>query len=512
MNWKTIRLGEIAVEDRRIISPESAEATSRSYLGLDQIESGTGRVLSYESNSTEGKSTTFAFDESHVLYGKLRPYLNKVVAPNRSGRCSTEIIPLLPRDVDREFLAYLLRTDAVVDAAMSEKTGSRMPRADMDVLLDLEISIPDSDQAQRQIAARLKAQLAEVETARQAAQMQVREISRLADAIVMDTVHNHPIIDCSLGDVLAEVKRGIGANWSDYPVLGATRDGLAPAKEAPGKQAPKYKPVLPGTVFYNPMRILIGSIAFVDDDDEIGITSPDYVVLQGKPEQVDSRWFYYWLRSPLGVACINSLARGAVRERMLFNRLAEGKKTPLTLAHFGFGKEGALLDDDALPVALLSEWQADEAKAGQPFPSYARQLAARDDSRYSWTVDVAARRAQAQEDMQPLQAKAAGIKAAVVDLKEDLKRLKKEKSDGRKIEALEASIREQEKAARDLEAEAATIDAAVFDLKAVNPNAVAVVDERTPGEIIASITAQGRIVADALARLNQLMAAPEAPV
>ena len=40
---------------------------------------------------------------------------------------------------------------------------------------------------------------------------------------------------------------------------------------------------------------------------------------------VDSRWFYYWLRSPLGAHCIQSLARGAVRERMLFNRLAEGE-------------------------------------------------------------------------------------------------------------------------------------------------------------------------------------------
>lgn len=43
-----------------------------------------------------------------------------------------------------------------------------------------------------------------------------------------------------------------------------------------------------------------------------------------------------------------------------------------------------------------------------------------------------------------------------------------------------------------------------------NPNAVAVVDERTPGEIIQNITAQGRIVTDALARLSQLMATAEA--
>jgi type I restriction enzyme S subunit len=40
---------------------------------------------------------------------------------------------------------------------------------------------------------------------------------------------------------------------------------------------------------------------------------------------VDSRWFYYWLRSPWGEKCIQSLARGAVRERMLFSRLAEGE-------------------------------------------------------------------------------------------------------------------------------------------------------------------------------------------
>jgi type I restriction enzyme S subunit len=128
-----------------------------------------------------------------------------------------------------------------------------------------------------------------------------------------------------LGDVLTEIKAGIGKEWAKYPVLGATRDGLAPAKERPGKNPERYKPVFPGTVFYNPMRILIGSIAFVDDGDERGITSPDYVVLRGKPGVVDSRWFYHWLRSPHGERCIQSLARGAVRERMLFNRLAEAE-------------------------------------------------------------------------------------------------------------------------------------------------------------------------------------------
>ena len=59
--------------------------------------------------------------------------------------------------------------------------------------------------------------------------------------------------------------------------------------------------------------------------------------------------------------------------------------------------------------------------------------------------------------------------------------------------------------ARDQEAEASAFDAPVFDLKAVNPNAVTVADERMPDEIIESIAVQGRIVAEALARLKTLI-------
>lgn len=169
------------------------------------------------------------------------------------------------------------------------------------------------------------------------------------------------------------------------------------------------------------------------------------------------------------------------------------------------------MDDAALPASLVAEWQADEASSGTRFPSYARLLPQRGtpkgESRYSWTVDFAARRVKARDEMQPLLDGAAKIKAEVVDLKERLKRLKKNKAGTKAIAALEAQIREKDKAARDLESQAAAIDAAVFDLKAVNPNAVTVVDQRTPVEIIANIDAQGRIVAEALGRLKDLLVA-----
>ena len=154
---QSVRLGEIAIQDRVIISPDSPGIAMRPYLGLEQIEAQTGRIITYDSTSADGKSTTFAFDATHVLYGKLRPYLNKVAVPEQEGRCSTEIIPLKPNGVDRDFLAFLLRRNEIVDAAMTEKTGSRMPRANMDSLLSYAIMIPASINDQRRIASHLRA-------------------------------------------------------------------------------------------------------------------------------------------------------------------------------------------------------------------------------------------------------------------------------------------------------------------------------------------------------------------
>jgi type I restriction enzyme M protein len=186
-----------------------------------------------------------------------------------------------------------------------------------------------------------------------------------------------------------------------------------------------------------------------------------------------------------------------------------GKKTPLTLAHFGFAPDGAVLPDAALPAILTSDWQAEEANAGKPFPSYARMLQhhgkPEGESRYSWTVDFAARRSKARAEIQPLVDEATQIKSTVIDLKEQLKRLKKEKAGDEELLALTTQILEKEKAARNLETQAVTIDAAVFDLKAVNPTAVLEVDDRTVLQIMDSIESQGLVMAQALARLNDLM-------
>ncbi len=325
--WRTVKLGELCVEDRETVEPKSSEAQERSYLSLEHIFSGSGEIIKNESLAVEdeGRSLTFAFDNRHVLYGKLRPYLNKVALPNFAGRCTTELIPLLPNpDTDREFLAWMLRRQETVSFAMQGKTGSRMPRADMDELMKMEVPFAPLAE-QRRLAARLREQMAAVERARAAVQAQLDAAQTLVLALLRESLKAAGRRKWCITECLTEITQGIGERWSEFPVLGATRAGLAPAKEGVGKNPGRYKPVTPGTVFYNPMRILLGSIALVSDNDQPGITSPDYVVIRGIEGRLHSTWFYFWFRSPVGADFILSLTRGAVRERLLFNRLAKGQ-------------------------------------------------------------------------------------------------------------------------------------------------------------------------------------------
>lgn len=182
-----------------------------------------------------------------------------------------------------------------------------------------------------------------------------------------------------LGDCLEEITKGVGPSWSRYRLLGATRAGLADAKEGIGQDSERYKLVEPGTIFYNPMRILLGSIAHLDEGEAPGITSPDYVAFRTRPGALHPRWFYYWLRSDDGADFIRTLARGAIRERMLFRRLAAAETdVPSFDAQTSFAKAMSFVERAraaaesgraaavALPVACLHTFFAGTSATRRP--------------------------------------------------------------------------------------------------------------------------------------------------
>ena len=175
MTSDPVPLAELCRIDRRYFRPSHQGASDLPFVGVEHVIAGSGAInLDSDSRVGSQKSAAFRFDERHVLYGKLRPYLNKVATPDFAGKCSTELVPLLPRDgVDRDFLAHLLRRQDTVDFVMAAVTGSRMPRADMHVLLSMRVPrLPI--QEQRRIVAVLN-RTAKVERLRDQAAERMRE-------------------------------------------------------------------------------------------------------------------------------------------------------------------------------------------------------------------------------------------------------------------------------------------------------------------------------------------------
>ena len=186
--WRWARLGEVCKQDKQIIT-NGEKIGNLPYVGLENIESNTGSIyIDSLIADNEVKSTTFAFDERHVLYGKLRPYLNKVALPNFQGRCTTELIPLLVEPgISREFIAWILKRGDTVEAAMKEKTGSRMPRANMDDLLTISIPLPPTLTEQKRIAGILNEQMVSVAKARDAAGVRLEAAKALPAAYLRQT-------------------------------------------------------------------------------------------------------------------------------------------------------------------------------------------------------------------------------------------------------------------------------------------------------------------------------------
>lgn len=163
--WKEVKLGDITDYGKTQKCELSDVPSDTWVLELEDIEKDSSRILKHlDSTERPFKSTKNKFSVGDVLYGKLRPYLNKVVIANNSGVCSTEIIPLnVEPHIDNRFLFYWLKSKTFLDFVNSVSYGVNMPRlGTKDGLLAPFILAPLAEQ--KVIADKLDTLLAQVET------------------------------------------------------------------------------------------------------------------------------------------------------------------------------------------------------------------------------------------------------------------------------------------------------------------------------------------------------------
>jgi type I restriction enzyme S subunit len=152
--WPTGRLGEVADVSKERIEPSAYPSENFHYIGLEPIEPHTGRLLAVEKTlGAEILSTKNVF-RSGLLYGKLRPYLNKVHLAQTNGICSTDIFVLdtKPTRARPAFVAYFLRSAHVLRRVAELMEGANLPRINRDDLLSLPVPLPPLSEQERIVA------------------------------------------------------------------------------------------------------------------------------------------------------------------------------------------------------------------------------------------------------------------------------------------------------------------------------------------------------------------------
>ncbi|MCE2507030.1 MAG: restriction endonuclease subunit S [Nitrosopumilaceae archaeon] len=124
------------------------EIKSNLYVGLEHIGQGNNKLVS-KGESSDYKSSKHIFLKNDVLYGKLRPLLNKVWVADSDGYCSTDILSLQHNEkILPTILMMMLSGPKFYSYAISTSAGTRMPRTnwtDMKKFKMFEIPIPEQE-------------------------------------------------------------------------------------------------------------------------------------------------------------------------------------------------------------------------------------------------------------------------------------------------------------------------------------------------------------------------------
>jgi type I restriction enzyme S subunit len=116
------------------------------YIGLEHVASGRFERIG-EGQAGDVQSAKYAFQPRDVLYGKLRPYLDKAVLASGVGVCTTELLVLRPKDgVDPRFLVSVVHLPTFIEHAVAGATGVQHPRTSWSHIADFELPEFDSNE------------------------------------------------------------------------------------------------------------------------------------------------------------------------------------------------------------------------------------------------------------------------------------------------------------------------------------------------------------------------------
>ncbi len=173
--WMFDRFKDVALL-RNERTDEASEVED--YLELEDLESGSGRILNRR-NTMEVVSNVTVFKKGDVLFGKLRPYLEKYYVAEFDGKCTGEILAFMPERIENRFLFYCLASSWFIERCNMLAYGTKMPRVNWPTqLAQFNLPIPPLPE-QQLIAAYLDASCAAIDAAVAAKRRQLETLDDL---------------------------------------------------------------------------------------------------------------------------------------------------------------------------------------------------------------------------------------------------------------------------------------------------------------------------------------------
>ena len=163
--WVEKKLSDVCAITSKLIDPRKEEFLDLIHVGAGNIVSQTGIFIDLKAAREEGLiSGKFLFDETMVLYSKIRPYLMKVARPDFDGLCSADMYPLAPlsNEITRDYLFHLLLSKHFTDYAIEGSARAGMPKVNREHLFDFRVWLPTVEK-QNELAAKLDALHAETQ-------------------------------------------------------------------------------------------------------------------------------------------------------------------------------------------------------------------------------------------------------------------------------------------------------------------------------------------------------------
>ena len=216
---KAVALGEVIKPRREKVLP--SQFPNLPFVGMEHVEAHTMRLLGTVPADTM-RSNANRFYKGDVLYGRLRPYLNKVYQPNFDGLCSSEFIVLPKTDgVEPDFLKYQLNSHDFMSFASHLNTGDR-PRVDFDQLSSFELILPSYFEQQRTVAA-IETQFSRLDEAVTALKRIKANLKRYKAAVLKAAVEGKLVTfeqkkwkTTTVGEVSEVVTKGSSPNWQGF--------------------------------------------------------------------------------------------------------------------------------------------------------------------------------------------------------------------------------------------------------------------------------------------------------